>query len=141
MKQTFGLVTLFATLFVLGLTASVQAGGCSNATYAGDYVFGGDGTTTVEGVTVPFAFLGRLTADGKGNFSGSGSSSLNGQIIHRTFDATYTVNSDCTGYYQGIDSTGAPFQGDIVFTGPSGRKYLGLRTLAGQTIYFTGEKD
>ena len=52
-----------------------------------------------------------------------------------------TVCAAVHGYYQGIDSTGAPFQGDIVFTGPSGRKYLGLRTLAGQTIYFTGEKD
>lgn len=133
-----------AGLFALGFMPSVHAGqelGCSNATYEGDYIFSGHGSTVVEGVTQPFAFIGRLTADGKGNFSGSGTSSLNGQIIHRTYEATYTIKSDCTAYYEGTDDTGQRFQGEFVLAGPSGKRYRGVRTLPGQTIVFTGEKE
>jgi hypothetical protein len=134
---------ILAVLFVVGLTANSQAGetGCSDATYEGDYVFSGHGNTVVAGETVPFVFIGRLTADGKGNFSGTGTSSLNGQIIHRSYTATYRVNPDCTAYYSGTDSEGQYFQGEFIFAGPSGKRYRGLRTVEGQTIVFSGEKE
>ena len=128
---------VFAALLVLGgLIPSLRAEkGCSNATYLGAYIFSGEGSVVVEGVAQPFVFVGRLTADGHGKFTGGSTSSLNGVITRLTFEASYSINTDCTGTYEGIG-----FYGDLVFL-ESGKRFRGMRTVNGQTIVFTGERD
>jgi hypothetical protein len=72
--------TMVRALVFLGLTALAQAQGCSNATYSGTYFYVVTGTTSASGSTVPYAQLGKLTADGNGNLSGSYWQNTNGVI-------------------------------------------------------------
>src|SRR5271170_1442888 len=76
---------------------------CKNETYKGDYGFTATGTITGLGA---FAVVGRFTADGQGNITGSQTRNFNGQIVHETYTETYTVNLDCTGSSQKKTSTG-----------------------------------
>jgi hypothetical protein len=132
---------VFAALLVLGgLIPSLRAEGCSNATFVGNYIYSGEGSVVVEGVAQPFVFVGRLTADGNGKFTGGSTSSLNGVITRLTYEASYSINADCTQTYEGIDSLGRTFYGVTIFL-ESGKRFRGMRTVNGQTIVFSGERD
>jgi hypothetical protein len=80
-------------------TLAGQAESCSTATLTGTYAYLLKGALyqATYGVFSPFADMGGLTADGKGNFTGSSSASVGGQILPRTITGTYSVNSNCTG--------------------------------------------
>ncbi|MBA3913058.1 MAG: hypothetical protein H0X25_04200 [Acidobacteriales bacterium] len=88
-----------AIVMLLGVAASVQAqnvGGkrCSNLTLSGTY------GAVINGMShgLPFAALDVVVADGKENFSGSGTVSYNGVVTRGVpLSATYAVNSDCSG--------------------------------------------
>jgi len=81
-------------IVVLLMAPKAQAGTlCSNRTLKGSY--GATITGTIAGL--PFAELDLVSADGKGNFSGTGTVSYNGSVSNVTFTATYTINSDCSG--------------------------------------------
>ena len=107
MKRTIApttLVIVFATVFVLGIVPSAQAGEdreCSNATLHGSFGYTVTGTV-LDGsppLVGPFGQVGRQTFDGKGNTDGTASTSLNGNSFPVTFKGTYTVNPDCTGSF------------------------------------------
>jgi len=85
---------------------------CSNATLAGRYAFIGDGFVPggpPPAPMVPFATVGILTLDGRGNLSDKATVSNNGQISQNVNPGTYTVNADCTGTMT-ITIPGLPFQ-------------------------------
>ena len=46
---------------------------------------------------IPYALVGRFSADGAGSFKGAGTESVNGDIARVAFSGTYTVDADCTG--------------------------------------------
>jgi hypothetical protein len=48
----------------------------------------------------PVAYVEQVILDGKGNVSGSGTSSLDGTIDTAPITGTYTENADCTGSAQ-----------------------------------------
>ena len=76
--------------------ASAQAAprSCSNNTLSGAY--GAQLKGSAAGL--PFAGLDDITADGNGNFSGSGTIAYNGAISQNVpISATYSINSDCSG--------------------------------------------
>src|SRR5207248_3739634 len=55
---------------------------------------------TIQGDTgqhQPFAWAGKETYDGAGHVAGVFTASYNGEIVHRTYTGTYTVNPDGTG--------------------------------------------
>lgn len=90
------LITLVA-LFFLSATATAQAKHhqrCSNVTVAGKYGLTSAGSLIGIG---PAAATGIATFDNQGNFSGSQTRSVNGDVADETFTGTYTANSDCTG--------------------------------------------
>jgi hypothetical protein len=69
---------------------------CTNQIYKGDYGF--IGTGTLIGGAGAFAVVGRFTADGQGNITGSETRNSNGVVVvNETYTEKYTVNSDCTG--------------------------------------------
>ena len=90
---------ILAGAFVVGAVPHLQAREadgktCSVTTVQGTYSFVTTGT--LDGA--PFASVGRVTFDGKGNSQGSGTISNNGVIFRDVpFTGTYTVNPDCTG--------------------------------------------
>jgi hypothetical protein len=93
------LLTVLSLLLALSvIPASANNNGCSNATLNGDYVYAVTGTS----VTIPpigsVAFLGKITLDGKGNFTGSANGSIVGLILtDMPISGTYSIASDCTG--------------------------------------------
>jgi hypothetical protein len=68
---------------------------CSNADLTGSYGFSFNGTNLE--MNVRFIIVGRFDADGKGNFKGTDSESVNGKVARGPFTGTYTLNPDCTG--------------------------------------------
>jgi hypothetical protein len=86
---------------LLGLTAMASAtdnNGCSNASLKGDYGYAVTGTSVTIPPIGPVAFLGKITLDGKGNFTGSANGSIAGIILtDMPIPGTYSIASDCTG--------------------------------------------
>ena len=105
MKRTIVPTTLvigFATVFVLGILTTAQAGEhreCSNASLRGSFGFTSTGTLLAlpPPSAGPFAEIGRQTFDGSGNTDATATLSANGNIRRVTVQGTYEVNPDCTG--------------------------------------------
>jgi hypothetical protein len=96
--------------FALGAVCSAEAApnqGCSVSTLRGAFADKDTGyITSPPAFAGPFAGAVLETFDGKGGFSGSGVSSINGNILPGTFQGSYTVNPDCTGTYTVVNSIG-----------------------------------
>jgi hypothetical protein len=105
--KTFKLGAVAALAMGLAPMAKAERKECSIATLEGSFVRRDSGF-----VTAPPAFAGPLAGvsllifNGNGAFTSTGFSSLNGNISESTGTGTYTVNSDCTGTYQTVSSTG-----------------------------------
>jgi hypothetical protein len=96
---------------------------CSNSTLQGTY--GALIKGTAHGL--PFAALDVVTADGNGNFSGTGTVAYNGAITQNVaVAATYSINSDCSG--------------TVNFTSPSQTQTL-LITHKGDEVQFIRTDD
>jgi hypothetical protein len=96
------LVTVFASVFLLGIVSSAQAADhkeCSNASLQGSFGFTSTGNLLVlpPPLAGPFAEVGRQTFDGHGNTDAIATASANGNIAKLTLQGTYVVNPDCTG--------------------------------------------
>jgi hypothetical protein len=74
---------------------------CSKANVHGIFGYSSTGTLLDSYVPAPYAGpfgeVGRQAFDGRGNTSGTATTSSNGNIAPVTFQGTYTVNPDCTG--------------------------------------------
>jgi hypothetical protein len=79
---------------------------CKNHNYKGDYGFTATGVVldpkamsgSVPWPAQPFSVVGRFTADGKGNITGTQTRNFEGTITTpEAYTETYTVNADCTG--------------------------------------------
>jgi|SRR5947209_2745074 len=129
---------VFGALFVLGFVPHAQTGQeCSLATRQGDYGFVASGNLAGVG---PSVAAGRYTADGKGNFAGSFTQSLNGVIARMTFTGTYTVNPDCTGT-ETVNIEGGPtFHNDAVIV-DGGREIRAVNTDPGNVVSFHSQKQ
>jgi hypothetical protein len=81
--------------------ASAVAKECSKANVHGIFGYSSTGTLLDSYVPAPYAGpfgeVGRQAFDGRGNTSGTATTSSNGNIAPVTFAGTYTVNADCTG--------------------------------------------
>jgi hypothetical protein len=72
-----------------GYTSAVLNGGY-------DYGIAGSGVDFYGNVT-PIREVGRLTADGAGNLTGSSTVSINGSVVRRMLTGTYSINWDGSG--------------------------------------------
>ena len=96
------LVTVFVTVFVLGILPGAQAGErreCSNVSLQGSFGFTNTGTNLAlpPPLAGPIAQIGQQTFDGRGNTDATTTLSANGNIVRATAQGTYVVNPDCTG--------------------------------------------
>ncbi len=85
-------------------TPQIGGGTCSTSMVKGTYFYLFAGAI-VSGQSVAFAQLGKLVADGNGNYYGNAFGSGNGQQAADSFSGTYTVQPNCTG-----SMTGTTFQ-------------------------------
>jgi hypothetical protein len=109
---------------------------CTNDIYKGDYGFTATGTVGSLGA---FAVVGRFTADGKGNITGSQTRNFNGQVVTETYTETYTVNSDCTGSSDKITSTNVHVKFFFVVLN-RGKTIEGVETDPGNVVTFRAER-
>jgi len=92
--------TLTAVLLFLGLMAIARpaAAACSNASLTGTYGIAWGWPQEMYAATDNEAFVvGQLTADGKGNLTGSETVSFENSITTSSVTGTYSVASNCTG--------------------------------------------
>ena len=124
------------------------ASGCSDATVNGNYGLTFSGFTVPgrnnKAKEVPFVGEGLFTFDGAGNLSGTYNGSQNGQIFTNSpYNATYTVNSDCTGTLE-LDEVVAGGGGDVlhanVVISAAGREINFIQTDVGTVTAFTLKK-
>jgi hypothetical protein len=118
--------SVFASLAVYGQDE------CTNL--EGSYGFSRNGTAGSG--TISAAAVGVLVFDGAGNVSGHDTTSVNGNIIRRTFSGTYTVNPDCTGSITITFITGTPGRvsaSDFVIV-DGGKGLLLINTNPGEVI-------
>ncbi len=105
-----------------------RAPSCNNGTILGTYGYRLDGSVpgapNLSGAGIETY---ALDAAFNGTFSGSDTISFNGQIVPRTFQGTYKVNSDCTGTGRYTDSLN-PNPINFVFVAVDG----------GRELYFQG---
>ena len=98
----FSITRVLAGVFALALApATFAAPKCTNADLNGTYGMLASGSILIApgfpaGLIGPFARVGHVYADGKGNVSIANVASYNGNIIPESYGGTYTVNSDCT---------------------------------------------
>lgn len=94
--------TIAFAMLSLGLAATASAKddhACSIASVAGHWGYSLQGTFFPPTATgpVPVAFVGTFTVDAVGNFSGTQTSNVGGNVAQDVLTGTVTVNSDCTG--------------------------------------------
>jgi|GEM_PF-3392464 len=115
----------------------LQLRDCSNADWAGSFGYSGEGKL-IQDPVLSIAFVGRLTADGNGNFYGGDTISRQGEILHRTYTAKYTVNPNCTGSYEAVTTLGV-VHADFVIVG-NGDELRNIRTDEGQVLTFSTQE-
>jgi hypothetical protein len=89
-----------ALLAITAVQTADAAPACSNQDLAGAYGMSATGAILVAPgfpaeLIGPFARVGRVVFDGKGNLSVANVASYNGNIIPETYGGTYTVSSSC----------------------------------------------
>ena len=115
---------------------------CTNNTYKGDYVFTVTGSTVDahSQPSVPFAVVGRFTADGQGLITGKQTRNVNGQVFPETYTETYTVHPDCTGSSHKVTSGGGDVHFDFVLIN-EGESVVGVETAPGNVLTFRAERS
>jgi len=140
--KTMLLLTIVLAQSALG--ADSQQCRLQNATLQGAYVISFTGTAggpAFNNNPGPFAALGRIVFDGRGNLAATFTTSILGFIIRGSqFSGTYILNPDCTGTM--TFETGSTFEAptsDIVST-PHGRHISIIQTNEGTIITGTASR-
>jgi len=116
---------------------------CSLATLRDSFGYAGMGTVVVApGMTIPLAVTGRITADGKGQLSGSQTRVRDGVLFRETFTGVYDVTPDCTGsdilYFAGRPPITRDF---VLVEGGREIRYIVTGSLPGAVITITATKQ
>lgn len=86
-------VAIVVSLALLTILPNLYAAQCSNAGTAGKWAFTTNGT--IPGIG-PFAAVGSFKRDASGNYAGSETISLGGQVADETLTGSGNVGADCT---------------------------------------------
>ena len=114
--KAFTIAAVTALALGIARTGHAHDKGCSNATFKGTFAEKDTGfiTNPPPAPASLFAGVNLDTFDGKGIFTATGISSLDGTVTPQTETGTYTVNPDCTGTYEVLISPGG-FTADAFF--------------------------
>ena len=106
-----------------GTRWKTPVGGCSAAHLKGSYSLFGQGAIVVpNGPTLPGRQTGLITYNGRGNFHGSETVNLAGEIENNTFTGAYTVGSNCSASADISSSSGLNLHVVGVITGEGVRQ-------------------
>jgi len=106
-----------------GTRWKTPVGGCSAAHLKGSYSLFGQGVIVVpNGPTLPGRQTGLITYNGRGNFHGSETVNLAGEIENNTFTGAYTVGSNCSASADISSSSGLNLHVVGVITGEGVRQ-------------------
>lgn len=98
--RTFAVLTAAMLAVVIAPTAQAADRACSNASLSGTFAVVDTGVIMAPSAEAgPFADVGTLTFDKKGNTAGTAWVSQNGNIFQMNMSGTYAVNPDCTGTF------------------------------------------
>ncbi len=113
MKRTIASIIAVFVFAGLLVVSNVHAGeNCTNASLQGTYGWYGTATNVDNGrISADVAIQ---TFDGAGQFTGHDTLNSNGEIFHRTFTGSYTVNPDCTGTLVFTFAMGAEARAEFV---------------------------
>ena len=105
--KTFAIGAIAALALDLAPLAKAERKECSVATLEGSFARRDTGFVVAPPtIAGPLAGVSLMVFGGNGNFTSTGFGSLNGNVSESTGTGTYTVNSDCTGNYTSVSSTG-----------------------------------
>jgi hypothetical protein len=96
-RNIVGTICFVGILCLAGVMPAQSRGPCSSFSPAGTWGFTHTGTIMFQTGTVPVAFVMTITVDSNGNFLGTQTGSLGGQISTTALKGTVTMNPDCTG--------------------------------------------
>jgi hypothetical protein len=102
---------------------------CSLDTLKGNYIFGSKGFERMGDMWVPFATAGREVYDGEGTITGKDTFNTNGVVLRETYDAVYTVDSDCHAVYTDDDDPTNPYE---FYLDPTGEEFAAIATGVGR---------
>jgi hypothetical protein len=124
---------------LLGLSvmpaAAADDNGCSDATLKGDYGYAVTATSLTIPPVGPLAILGKITLDGKGNFTGSINGSIAGNILTDVpITGTYNIASDCTGTLMTIYPAFTAHFSLVIVEGAQGRREAELLATDAGTV-------
>ncbi len=132
MSMIFALV--FASLLVI---SNVQAGGkCTEATLEGSYghIITGTRFDLDRALAVN---VGIVVFDGRGNYTLSITTTVNGEVQRSTGSGSYTLNENCSGTTYGADGT--PLFDIVLVDG--GREILYINILGDRSNNGVGKKQ
>jgi len=127
---------------------AVHAGtGCTNATLSGDYGLTFSGFQLQSSKSVAFYGAGLGTADGAGNFAATFADSQNGALpgnryisnTNDNYNASYTVNSNCTGLLTATPGSGGDNFSFVIVNG--GAEILATDISAPDTLTLDLKKE
>ena len=102
---------------------------CTNADLQGAYLY------SVAEQIGPVAILGKITADGRGNFAGTFSVSITGVIItDAPLTGTYSIAADCTGSWTTVYPAETHHFTLVLVDGIDGRKHAELLSTDAGTV-------
>ena len=87
-------------------------------------------------IGLPYTAVNRAVADGIWSLTGSGTAVLNGVVSFPVINATYTINSDCTGT---VTSVPAGLSQNIVITEKGDQVFFIVRAHPAGTATISGE--
>ncbi len=135
-----GLTLAASAMPVFALSPTAPAGYCSSATLKGTYAYSGTGVTKETGSPgVVYVQAGMESYDGKGHVVGYGSdkTSAMDDASNARYEATYTVNPDCTGTLT-YEEEGVLFEENL-YVNPDGAALRYLSRTQGQ--FWAGEEQ
>ena len=116
------LLFVVCTALFLGPLPKAEAAACSTATLRGGYGFFVQAVIVTTGTRR--SILGRLSFDGRGNFTNNLTFNDDGAVTHAMDAGTYIVNPDCTGR---LLTNGGTRTVEIVLV-DGGKEFYQLRT-------------
>jgi len=134
-KHLVRLLVVPALSLALHSAPALAADVCNNADLDGAYAYSVNATSLTIPPVGPLAILGKITLDGKGNFTGTINGSIAGNILPEVpITGTYSVAGDCTGTLTAIYPVFSAHFSLVLVDGAHHRKHAELLAIDAGTV-------
>jgi hypothetical protein len=134
-KHLVRLLVIPALSLALHSVPALAADVCNDADLDGAYAYSVNATSLTIPPVGPLAILGKITMDGKGNFTGTINGSIAGNILPEVpITGTYSVAGDCTGSLTTIYPVFTAHFSLVLVDGVDHRKHAELLAIDAGTV-------